>query len=91
MRTEEGWLYVAAILDLYSRRIVGWASGASLAAGLALRALAPALRHRCRPAGLLYHSDRSVKDACGDFRAALDDSQAMRSNSPQLFFSISAT
>ena len=55
VRTAEGWLYVAAILDLYSRRIVGWATGASLAAELVLRALAMALRHRPPPAGLLYH------------------------------------
>ena len=71
VRTAEGWLYVAASLDLYSRRIVGWATGASLAAELALRALAMALRHRRPPAGLLYHSDRGVQYACGDFRAAL--------------------
>ena len=71
VRTAEGWLYVAAILDLYSRRIVGWASGASLAAALVLSALAMALRHRHPPAGLLYHSDRGVQYACGDFRAAL--------------------
>jgi putative transposase len=53
VRTAEGWLYVAALLDLYSRRIVGWATGASLAAELVLRALPMALRHRRPPAGLL--------------------------------------
>ena len=53
MRTAEGWLYVAALLDFYSRRIVGWATGASLAAELVLRALPMALRHRRLPAGLL--------------------------------------
>ena len=71
VRTAEGWLYVAAILDLYSRRIVGWATGESLAAELVLAALAMALRPRRPPAGLLYHSDRGVQYACGDFRAAL--------------------
>jgi transposase InsO family protein len=55
VRTAEGWLDVAAILDLSSRRIVGWATGASLAAELVLAALAMALRHRRPPAGLLYH------------------------------------
>ena len=54
VRTAEGWLYVAAILDLYSRRIVGGATGASLAADLVLSALAMALLHRRPPAGLLY-------------------------------------
>lgn len=53
MRTAAGWLYVAALLDLYSRRIVGWATDASLAAELVLRALPMALRHRRPPAGLL--------------------------------------
>ena len=81
VRTAEGWLYVAAILDLYSRRIVGWASGASLAAELVLAALAMALRHRRPPAGLLYHSDRGVQYACGDFRAALADARLVASMS----------
>ena len=81
VRTAEGWLYVAAILDLYSRRIVGWATGASLAAELVLRALAMALRHRCPPAGLLYHSDRGVQYACGDFRAALAEARLIASMS----------
>ena len=54
-----------------SRRIVGWSTGESLAAELVLAALAMALRHRRPPAGLLYHSDRGLQYACGDFRAAL--------------------
>jgi transposase InsO family protein len=81
VRTAEGWLYVAAILDLYSRRIVGWATGASLAAELVLAALAMARLHRRPPAGLLYHSDRGVQYACGDFRAALADAQLVASMS----------
>jgi putative transposase len=83
VRTAEGWLYVAAILDLYSRRIVGWASGASLAAELVLAALAMARLHRRPPAGLLYHSDRGVQYACGDFRAALTAAQLVASMSRQ--------
>ena len=81
VRTAEGWLYVAAVLDLYSRRIVGWATGASLAAELVLAALAMALQHRRPPAGLLYHSDRGVQYACGDFRAALTAAQLVASMS----------
>jgi transposase InsO family protein len=81
VRTAEGWLYVAAILDLYSRRIVGWATGASLAAELVLSALAMALLHRRPPAGLLYHSDRGVQYACGDFRTALADARLVASMS----------
>ena len=81
VRTAEGWLCVAAIMDLDSRRIVGWATGGSLAAELVLRALAMALRHRRPPAGLIYHSDRGVQYACGDFRAALADAQLVASMS----------
>ena len=81
VRTAEGWLYVAAILDLYSRRIVGWASGPNLAAELVLAALAMALRHRRPPSGLLYHSDRGVQYACRDFRAVLADAHLVASMS----------
>ena len=49
IQTHEGWLYLAAILDLYSRRIVGWAMGPSIDAALALRALGMALLHRHPP------------------------------------------
>jgi putative transposase len=70
--TQAGWLYLAAILDLYSRNIVGWAMGLTSDAALVLRALAMALAHRQPPANLLFHSDRGVQYAAGDFRAALD-------------------
>jgi transposase InsO family protein len=69
--TQAGWLYLAAILDLYSRKIVGWAMGLTIDAALVLRALAMALAHRQPPANLLFHSDRGVQYAAGDFRAAL--------------------
>jgi transposase InsO family protein len=69
--TQAGWLYVAAILDLYSRKIVGWAMSQSIDAALVLQALAMAILHRDPPAQLLFHSDRGVQYAAGDFRAAL--------------------
>jgi putative transposase len=71
VRTDEGWLYVAVIVDLWSRRVVGWATGATLHATLALNALRMALRHRRPPRGLLHHSDRGVQYACGEYRALL--------------------
>lgn len=58
LETVEGWLYVAAILDLFSRRIVGWASGPTLAATLVLAAWRDAQRRRQPAPGLLHHSDR---------------------------------
>jgi transposase InsO family protein len=69
--TRAGWLYLAAILDLYSRKIVGWAMSESIDAALVLQALALAVLHRDPPARLLFHSDRGVPYAAGDCRAAL--------------------
>jgi putative transposase len=69
--THEGWLYVAAILDLYSRKIVGWAMGERIDTALALRALSMALLHRNPPGKLLFHSDRGVQYASADYRQAL--------------------
>jgi transposase InsO family protein len=72
--TEEGWLYVAVILDLWSRRVVGWATAATLHARLAIRALRMAIQHRRPPRGLLHHSDRGVQYASGEYRALLSAS-----------------
>lgn len=69
--TAEGWLYVAVILDLWSRRVVGWATAETLHASLATRALAMAVKHRRPPTGLLHHSDRGVQYASGEYRDLL--------------------
>ncbi len=69
--TGEGWLYLAAILDVWSRRVVGWTCGPTLHVSLVLAALQAALRHRNPPQGLLHHSDRGVQYACQDYAAAL--------------------
>ena len=69
--TAEGWLYVAVILDLWSRRVVGWSASASLAATTVLAALRMALTHRRPPQGLLHHSDRGVQYASAEHRAVL--------------------
>jgi transposase InsO family protein len=69
--TAAGWVYVAAILDLYSRRIVGWAVSLQMNTALVLRALSMALTHRQPPAGLIFHSDRGVQYASADYRRAL--------------------
>jgi putative transposase len=61
IETQEGWLYLAAILDLYSRKIVGWAMSERIDTALVLKALGMALRHRQPPAKLLLHSDRGVQ------------------------------
>ena len=69
--TDEGWLYLAVVLDLGSRRIVGRALGEDLKADLCLAALHEALRRRRPPSGLLHHSDRGVQYACEAYQAVL--------------------
>ena len=69
--TQQGWLYVAVILDLWSRRVVGWSAGPSLQSCLVVAALRMALRHRQPPRGLLHHSDRGVQYASAQHRAVL--------------------
>lgn len=71
IETAEGWLYLAAILDLYSRKIVGWAMSERIDTTLVLKALAMALLHRAPPPDLLCHSDRGVQYASADYRGAL--------------------
>lgn len=71
IESGEGWLYLAAILDVWSRRVVGWACGPTLHVSLVLAALQVALRRRKPPPGLLHHSDRGVQYACHEYAAAL--------------------
>jgi putative transposase len=81
IETQEGWLYLAAILDLYSRKIVGWAMSERIDTALVLNALAMALLHRRPPAELLFHSDRGVQYASDDYRQALGDAKLVASMS----------
>jgi len=69
--TDEGWAYVAAILDLYSRSVVGWALSASLSTELPLEALSKAIQRRRPKAGLLFHSDRGCQYTSAQHRAQL--------------------
>lgn len=69
--TAEGWLYLAVVLDLFARRVVGWATGTRLERDLVLRALGDAIERRRPGAGLLHHSDRGSQYASGDYRALL--------------------
>lgn len=71
-RTGEGWLYLAAVLDLHSRMIVGWAVSAIIDRHLVLKALEMALRRRCPGAGLLHHSDQGCQYASEDYQKALE-------------------
>ena len=81
IRTAETWLYLAAILDLYSRRIVGWALSQRSDSALVVAAWNMALCHRQPPAGLIFHSDRGVQYASLQYRQALAVAQAIASMS----------
>ena len=69
--TEEGWLYLATTLDLYSRRIVGWSMGERMTSDLVIDALQMAALQRHPPVGLMHHSDRGSQYASGAFQQML--------------------
>lgn len=71
IETAEGWLYLAGVLDLCTRRLIGWAMGSSLETALPLAALCMALHQRRPGAGLLHHSDRGCQYASAAYRALL--------------------
>ena len=70
--TLQGWLYLAVVMDLYSRQIVGWAMDKSMKTQLALDALDMAYWRRKPTRGLLHHSDRGSQYACPDYRRRLN-------------------
>jgi len=71
--TDQGWLYLAAVLDVYSRRIIGWSMSESLATELVSDALKMALSWREPRGSLLHHSDRGVQYASEDYQQLLKD------------------
>jgi putative transposase len=70
--TDEGWLYLASTMDLFSRRIVGWSMASTLHATIVIDALLMAIEQRGPNPGLVHHSDRGVQYASAEFRAVLD-------------------
>ena len=81
LRTHQGWFYLAVVLDLFSRHVVGWAMEPYLNDRLTLKALKMAFTRRRPTAGLLHHSDRGSQYASGDYRALLLDHRALVSMS----------
>ena len=79
--TAEGWCYLAVLLDLYSRRVVGWAMDSSLHTDLPLRALQRALEARSPAPGLVHHSDRGSQYAAHEYRRLLAKWQVSQSMS----------
>lgn len=71
--TDEGWLYLAIVIDAFSRRILGWAFSPTLETESVVTALLLAVQHRGRPPKeIVFHSDRGVQYASAQFRAHLD-------------------
>lgn len=71
IRTRSGWLYLAVVMDLYSRKIIGWAMASTMPAELVCRALRMALNARKPSAGLMMHSDRGSQYASDEYQALL--------------------
>jgi putative transposase len=71
VETDQGWLYLATVMDLYSRRIVGWAMADHLRTELPLAALRMAIAAKQPGPGLIHHSDRGVQYAAGDYRKVM--------------------
>ena len=79
--TKEGWLYLAVIMDLFSRKVVGWAFDTSLHTNLVMAALQMAEKTRNPETGLLHHSDRGSQYASEIYQQALDRLAAVKSMS----------
>jgi putative transposase len=71
--TAEGWLYVAAVIDLFSRRVVGWSMSAGMTAQLVTDALVMAIWRRGKPDALLHHSDRGSQYSSEQFQRLMAD------------------
>ena len=81
LQTREGWLYLAVVLDLFSRRVVGWSMKFTMDRSLVIDALQSALRDRRPAAGLLFHSDRGSQYASVQYRALLKANDVQQSMS----------
>jgi putative transposase len=83
IRIRYGFVYLATVMDLYSRNIVGWAISDRINAGLCLTALSLAIEKRCPKPGLIHHSDRGVQYACEEYKAMLEKHKMLASMSAQ--------
>ncbi len=81
IKTMEGWLYLAVVMDLYSRKIVGWSLGRKMAVDMVKNALIMAIGRRKPGVGLIHHSDRGVQYACTEYRRLLQSYQMLSSMS----------
>jgi putative transposase len=71
IKTIEGWLYLAVVMDLYSRKVVGWSLARNMAVEMVKEALLMAIGRRKPDPGLIHHSDRGSQYACNEYRGLL--------------------
>lgn len=79
--TKEGWLYLSTVIDLFSRRVVGYSTGKRLTKSLVIESMENAIRWRKPPEGLIFHSDRGSQYASNDFRKLLTKHEMKQSMS----------
>ena len=73
IKTMEGWLYLAVVMDLYSRKVVGWSLARNMAVKMVKEALLMAIGRRKPDPGLIHHSDRGIQYACNEYRRLLQN------------------
>jgi len=81
IRTEEGWLYLAAVMDLYSRKVIGWQLDKRMSSDLVEKALQNALMDRRIEQGIIFHSDQGIQYASESFRKILRENGFIQSMS----------
>ena len=81
IRTDEGWLYLAVVMDLYSRKIIGWEVGKRLGADLVEKAMRKALLDRKLQKGIIFHSDQGIQYTSQSFRELLRENGFIQSMS----------
>ena len=81
IKSVEGWLYLAVVMDLFSRRIVGWSLARTMTVELVRNALAMAIGRRNPRPGLIHHSDRGIQYACDEYRRFLENHKMISSMS----------
>lgn len=91
IRTGQGWLYLAAVMDLFSRKVVGWAMAPTMPTDLVASALCMAVQQRNPPAGLLLHSDRGSQYASLESAGVCGNVRVLRLYFPPRQFSVSVT
>ena len=81
VRTDEGWLFLAVVIDLFSRKVVGWAMSKRMKTELVAKAFKMAWQHRGQPKGLIFHSDRGSQYASNKFKKLLKNCKVRQSMS----------